>query len=72
MSDVLVELSAEEQELLSGGYHYWGHYHHPWRPGRARQQNTQIVNVILPQKRRYQDDYGGGDFVADYGNVGYR
>jgi hypothetical protein len=72
VSDVLVELSAEEQELLSGGHYHWAYHRHRRRRGEQRQKNTQIVNIILPRKRRGEDDYVGGDYGGvDYGGGEY-
>jgi hypothetical protein len=74
-TDLLVEISTQEQELLSGGQYY------PYRRGRRRGgvrqkvENNPVFNIYVPDYSRDQDygsgygtqDYGGGYGTQDYG-----
>jgi hypothetical protein len=72
-TDLLVEISTQEQEVLSGGQYY------PHRRGRRRGgvrqkvENNPVFNIYVPDYR--DQDYGGGygtqDYDSGYGTQDY-
>ncbi len=64
-TDLLVEISTQEQELLSGGQD--GHWRRRRRRGGVRQkvENNPVFNIYVPDYR--DQDYGGGYDTQDYG-----